>query len=173
MPPRPSSPRRAKKAPEAACPTLAAFAEAWTALAATLPAHARVRMEGTDPDALPLRQAAFLALGYPAKWASFGGRTTYECPPPVAAHFAAHAAALVALGRLPAPAASLRLGLVGDCMWLRDSWADFLTTPTRALLESCAALVGNLETPLHVATPRSPAWLLQARRARNCTACRG
>ena len=60
-------------------------------------------------------------------------------------------------------APTLRLGLVGDCMWMRDSWSSFMTERTRAVLESCDAVVGNLETPLHARLPRSPAWLLQAR----------
>ena len=60
-------------------------------------------------------------------------------------------------------APTLRLGLVGDCMWMRDSWSTFMTERTRAVLQSCDAVVGNLETPLHARLPRSPAWLLQVR----------
>ena len=58
-------------------------------------------------------------------------------------------------------APTLRLGLIGDCMWMRDSWSSFMTERTRAVVESCDAVVGNLETPLHARLPRSPAWLLQ------------
>ena len=44
---------------------------------------------------------------------------------------------------------ALRLGLVGDCMWMRDSWTSFMSDRTRSALESCDAVIGNLETPLH------------------------
>jgi hypothetical protein len=82
----------------------------------------------------------------------------------VVAHFALHAAALRAVSHGAAPAApSVRLGLAGDCMWVRDTWADFLSPRTRAALESCDAVVANLETPLHARTPRDPLWLAQAR----------
>ena len=82
---------------------------------------------------------------------------------------------MTALSRAAAPpnggaskaAPTLRLGLVGDCMWMRDSWSTFMTERTRAVVESCDAVVGNLETPLHARLPRSPAWLLQVR-ARAC-----
>ena len=66
-------------APVGVCPTLARFEVAWAELAAALPAHSRVRMEGVDPAALPARQAAWLAVGYPMKWAT----ATYACPPEV------------------------------------------------------------------------------------------
>jgi hypothetical protein len=102
--------------------------------------------------------------------------------PQVAAHFAAHSAALRALSAPPSPsqrrhasgsdrgsgsgaceAPSVRLGLVGDCMWVRDTWTRFLSPATRAAAEACAALVGNLETPLHATMPRDPLWLAQVR----------
>jgi hypothetical protein len=72
-------------------------------------------------------------------------------------------------------APTVRLGLVGDCMWMRDTWSSFMTERTRAVVESCDAVVGNLETPLHARLPRSPAWLLQARALfalQRCTALR-
>ena len=208
------------------CPVLARFEVAWAELSAALPAHARVRMEGVDPAAVNAVQAAWLAVGYPMKWA----KPTYACPPEVrgapcvsfllrlcaaaavqsaasrqahawsrpslavarageasatavvltrrlfrsqvAEHFAWHSAAFSALSRASAapsktasPAGAppaLRLGLLGDCMWMRDSWSSFMTDRTRAALESCDAVIGNLETPLHARLPRSPAWLLQA-----------
>ena len=62
--------------PAGVCPVLARFEVAWAELAATLPACSRVRMEGVDPAALPARQAAWLAVGYPLKWAT----ATYACP---------------------------------------------------------------------------------------------
>ena len=55
---------------------LDALAEEWSALEATLPYWARVRMEGVDPGALPLRQAAWTAVGYLTKWAS----CSFQCP---------------------------------------------------------------------------------------------
>ena len=69
----------AAAAPAGVCPVLARFELAWAELAAKLPAHSRVRMEGVDPAALPARQAAWLAVGYPMKWAT----ATYACPPEV------------------------------------------------------------------------------------------
>jgi hypothetical protein len=55
---------------------MAGFAAAWAALEATLPAVLRCRMEGLDPDSLPPRRAAWLALAYPRKWAT----TSFQCP---------------------------------------------------------------------------------------------
>ena len=57
-------------------PALDALAEEWSVLEATLPYWARVRMEGVDPGALPLRQAAWTAVGYLTKWAS----CSFQCP---------------------------------------------------------------------------------------------
>ncbi len=67
----------AAEAPLPPCPVLARFQAAWDELAPTLPAAARVRMEGVDPACLSGRRAAALALRYPVKWAT----TTYACPP--------------------------------------------------------------------------------------------
>jgi len=85
-------------------------------------------------------------------------------PPQVRAHFEAHSQAVRALGALPPPpdAPVVRLGLVGDCMWLRDHWTGWASPAVQALLDSCDALCGNLETPLHAAPPRSLLWRLQA-----------
>lgn len=66
-------------APAGVCPVLARFEVAWAELSAALPGHARVRMEGVDPAAVGAVQAAWLAVGYPMKWA----KPTYACPPEV------------------------------------------------------------------------------------------
>ena len=140
---------------------LHSFSRAWRALEELLPSSLRVRMEGVNPDALPPRTAAWLALGYPVKWAT----TSFQCPREVREHFELHAAALRALSQLPLPppdAPRVRLGLVGDCMWMRDSWEGWASPATQRLLDSLTALVGNLETPLHSSPPRSLAWRLQA-----------
>ena len=94
----------------------------------------------------------------------------------MAEHFARHSAAFSALSRASATGSkaatlagappALRLGLLGDCMWMRDSWGSFMSDRTRAALDSCDAVIGNLETPLHARLPRSPAWLLQVRGSR-------
>jgi hypothetical protein len=65
--------------PPGVCPVLARFEVAWAELSAALPAHACVRMEGVDPAAVGAVKAAWLAVGYPMKWA----KPTYACPPEV------------------------------------------------------------------------------------------
>ena len=133
---------------------LAGFRVAWAALERTLPAYARVRMEGVDPAALPLTQAAWLAVGYPLKW----GTTSFQVPAvvrmlqltyrtvvthttQVASHFQAHSAALRALAACPHdPAHTLLLGLAGDCMWMRDSWSGWASPETQRLMDSCDAV---------------------------------
>ena len=57
----------------------------------------------------------------------------------------------------------MTLGLVGDCMWMRDTWAGWASPEARRLLGGLHALVGNLETPLHVQTPTDPKWVIQVR----------
>src|SRR5262245_44293373 len=56
--------------------------------------------------------------------------------------------------RTPEPATGpvdedgVRLALVGDLMWLRDSWGSFLSPEVLAYLNGHDAVVGNLETPI-------------------------
>lgn len=183
------SPPRRRLRSDAACPAAADDAAAssdpyaaslspfllrldadWAALRATLPAHQRVRMEGVDPAALGAREALRLASRYPRKW----GHPSHDAPPSVRRHFAAHAAALLALSKMappppleePSEASSFRVALAGDCMWLRDTWdGSWLSGRVGALLGACAGgLVANLETPLHEACSPPPAlsWRLQA-----------
>jgi len=52
------------------------FARDWRDLESGLPFWARVRMEGVDPGALPLRKALWTAVGYLTKWA----RCSFQCP---------------------------------------------------------------------------------------------
>jgi poly-gamma-glutamate capsule biosynthesis protein CapA/YwtB (metallophosphatase superfamily) len=46
------------------------------------------------------------------------------------------------------PEAGVRLAAVGDVMWLRDSWDEFLTPEVLAHLNGHDIVVGNLETPI-------------------------
>jgi hypothetical protein len=68
--------QRSRQAAHGVDPALDALAREWCALEAGLPYWARVRMEGLDPGALPLRQAAWTAVGYLTKWAA----CSFQCP---------------------------------------------------------------------------------------------
>ena len=46
------------------------------------------------------------------------------------------------------PAERLKLGLVGDIMWIRDQWGSFLSGGVKSQLESFDAVFGNLESPV-------------------------
>jgi hypothetical protein len=90
----------------------------------------------------------------------------------VEAHFSAHRRALRLLADCPAGSGGeqqrggggvVSLGLVGDCMWMRDTWAGWASPEVRRLLGGLHAVVGNLETPLHVQTPTDPKWVIQVR----------
>ena len=88
------------------------------------------------------------------------------------AHFSAHRVALRLLAQSSgsvgeqqrgAGGGAVCLGLVGDCMWMRDTWTGWASPEARRLLGGLDALVANLETPLHVKTPTDPKWVIQAR----------
>ena len=82
------------------------------------------------------------------------------------AHFQVHRQVLTALAgsTSSSSAHSVCLGLAGDCMWMRDSWTSWQTGDgLQRLLSLVDALVANLETPLHNATPTNMAWVFQAR----------
>jgi len=45
------------------------------------------------------------------------------------------------------------LGLVGDLMWLRRGWASFASPLLRVVMDHTDVWLGNLETPIHRASP--------------------
>src|SRR5262249_27764201 len=81
-----------------------------------LPAWQRVRAEG-----LPLRQAIWSGLAYLRKYR----RAKYSAPPEEVRYFDRQRQLLRRL-MTTGPATGPRLGMVGDIMWLRDSWQTFL-----------------------------------------------
>ena len=90
------------------------FPYAWTEEAG-LPRYQRVRAEG-----LPLGRAIWSGLGYLRKYRK-GKRSA---PPEEVAYFDEQRRLLSRLP--PGPEEGARLALVGDLMWLRDGWNDFL-----------------------------------------------
>ncbi|MGE0492290.1 MAG: CapA family protein [Vulcanimicrobiota bacterium] len=50
------------------------------------------------------------------------------------------------------------LAMVGDLMWIRDGWSDFLTPEVRDRLNQHEVVLGNLET--HVSEAHSCPWML-------------
>jgi poly-gamma-glutamate synthesis protein (capsule biosynthesis protein) len=122
------------------------FPYAWTE-EADVPAHLRVRAEG-----LPLREAIWSGLGYLRKYR----RAKWTAPPEEVRYFAEQARLVRRLAS--AEADGPRLAMVGDLMWLRDSWGKFLSPEVLAYLNGHDAVLGNLETPVSTRT-RVP-WLL-------------
>src|SRR5688572_12465398 len=90
---------------------------------AGLPRYARVRAEGR-----PLRESVWSGLSYLRKYA----RAKYTAPAEEVAYFDRQRRLLRWLGGEPDE--GLRLALVGDVMWLRDGWADFLSPEVLAYL---------------------------------------
>lgn len=116
-------------------PTAGHFPYAWTEEAG-LPGYLRVRAEG-----LPLRQAIWSGLGYLRKYR--GARRS--APPEEVAYFDEQRRLLRALPPTPGHP---RLALVGDLMWLRDGWGEFVSPEVLAYLNGHDAVVGNLESPV-------------------------
>ncbi|MFO0843639.1 MAG: CapA family protein [Gemmataceae bacterium] len=117
------------------------FPYAWTE-EADVPRYLRVRAEG-----LPLREAVWSGLGYLRKYL----RAKWTAPPEEVRYFAGQARLLRRLaseGR-----GGVRLAMVGDLMWLRDSWGSFLSPDVLAYLNGHDAVLGNLESPV---SPRLP-----------------
>ncbi len=84
-----------------------------------------------------------------------------SCSPEETAYFAAQGAVQTWLRGQPIFArqgTSARLLLVGDLMWLRDSWETFLGTEADHRLQSFDALLGNLETVISPRFPVRPFW---------------
>lgn len=84
-------------------------------------------------------------------WKYFVDQNTHAAPE-WRAHFDAQRA-LAAYGRSAEPANGVRLGFVGDLMWIRNDWQRFLPAATLAELRKLDGLVGNLET---VVSPNFP-----------------
>jgi poly-gamma-glutamate synthesis protein (capsule biosynthesis protein) len=112
------------------------FPYAWTEEAG-LPGYQRVRAEG-----LPLGRAIWSGLGYLRKYRK-GKRSA---PPEEVAYFDGQRRLLRQLP--PGPEEGARLALVGDLMWLRDGWNDFLAPEVLAYLNGHDAVLGNLESPI-------------------------
>jgi len=55
-----------------------------------------------------------------------------------------------------------RLAFVGDIMWIRNNWREFLDERVRAYLNTADIVMGNLETVVSSRTRVSPAWLPDA-----------
>lgn len=104
---------------------------------AGVPAYQRVRAEG-----LPLREAIWSGLGYLRKYR----RAKWTAPPEEVGYFREQARLLRRLSSAPADGA--RLAMVGDLMWLRDSWGTFLSPEVLAYLNGHDAVLGNLESPI-------------------------
>lgn len=117
-------------------PASETFPDAYTPETDT-PAYLHVRAEG-----LPLREAAWSGVGYLRKYR----HAKWTAPPEEVAYFDRQRQLLRWLrGR---PAAGARLAAVGDLMWLRNGWDDFLAPEVLAYLNGHDLVLGNLETPI-------------------------
>jgi poly-gamma-glutamate synthesis protein (capsule biosynthesis protein) len=105
-----------------------------------VPLHQRVRAEGRPPG-----ETAWRGISYLRKWAD----PKKTAPPEEVRHFDEQRALLRSLRAQPAPACSL--ALVGDIMWLRGGWHDFLSPEVLAHLNAHDVVLGNLES---VISPR-------------------
>jgi hypothetical protein len=103
-----------------------------------LPGYLGVRAEG-----LPLRQALWNGLGYLRKWAN----PKLGAPIEEIRYFEHQRQLLRHLAVADAPSGP-RLALVGDLMWLRNGWKQFLSDGVREYLNAHAIVLGNLESPI-------------------------
>ncbi len=126
--------------------TATGFPYQWTE-ETDLPPYLRVRAEG-----LPLKEAIWSGWGYLRKYR----RGKWTAPVEEMAYFAEQARLMRAFSTTPPDGA--RLALVGDLMWLRDSWGTFLTPEVRMYLNGYDAVVGNLETPISRRFPVPRLW---------------
>jgi poly-gamma-glutamate synthesis protein (capsule biosynthesis protein) len=107
-----------------------------------LPLYLRVRAEG-----IPLRRAIWSGLSYVRK----NLRPKCSAPPEEVRYFNDQRRLLRWLARGPNEALSAcpaRLAMVGDLMWLRDGWHDFLSPEVLAYLNGHEIVLGNLESPI-------------------------
>jgi hypothetical protein len=102
-----------------------------------LPRFLRVRAEGR-----PLRESIWHAVSYLRKYA----RARYTAPAEEVAYFDEQRRLLRWLALQDG--AGVGLAAVGDLMWLRDSWTDFLSPEVLAYLNGHEVVLGNLESPV-------------------------
>ena len=101
-------------------------------------------MEGVDVSSL---NGALQFLRYLIKWHSSPTGNALDCMPPSKAD--AHRSCISQLLRIQPHHRSSRLSLVGDLMWLRDSWHDWLGTSfANAIARDAGNFVMNVEVPL-------------------------
>jgi poly-gamma-glutamate capsule biosynthesis protein CapA/YwtB (metallophosphatase superfamily) len=114
---------------------------------AGLPRYARVRAEGRS-----LRESLWSGFSYLRKYR----RAKHSAPVEEIAYFDEQRRLLrwlalqdeKAENSEPAPGGEVRLGLVGDVMWLRDGWDSFLSPEVLTYLNGHDVVLGNLETPI-------------------------
>jgi poly-gamma-glutamate synthesis protein (capsule biosynthesis protein) len=102
-----------------------------------LPRYLRVRAEGQ-----PLGKAIWSGVSYLRKYR----RPKRSAPPEEVRYFDDQRYLLRWLGK--GPDSGLRLGMVGDVMWLRDGWEQFLSPEVLSYLNGHEVVLGNLESPI-------------------------
>jgi hypothetical protein len=107
-----------------------------------VPAWQALRVEN-----LPAHRAALNLVSYARK----SIYKKYTASPEVVRHFDGQRRVFRHLAAQPAAAGATRLALVGDIMWLRDGWDDFLDPGVLNHLNAHDAVIGNLES---VISPR-------------------
>jgi len=105
-----------------------------------VPRYARHRAEWRGPLGCVAHALDYLRKYKHKVWAA---------SPEVVAHFAAQRQVLASMATAPPDGPTM--ALVGDLMWIRDGWDDFLDPGLLDHLNSHQAVVGNLET---VVSPR-------------------
>lgn len=108
-----------------------------------VPKYQQFRAEGRS-----LWQSVPHAIDYERKYlASYGKKRT--APEEEYTYFEKQRELWRSLAATAPPGGSsnkVKLGMVGDIMWIRDSWKTFLTDEARDRMNACDALLGNLET---------------------------
>jgi poly-gamma-glutamate synthesis protein (capsule biosynthesis protein) len=102
-----------------------------------VPGFLRVRVEGQ-----PRRDSIWSGLSYLRKYR----RGKHSAPAEEVRYFDGQRRLLRWLAERPADGP--RLAAVGDLMWLRDGWGDFLSPEVLAYLNGHDAVLGSLETPI-------------------------
>ena len=102
-----------------------------------LPGFLRVRAEGR-----PLSESIWQGWSYLRKYA----QARYSAPAEEVAYFDRQRRLLRWLAARDA--GGVGLAAVGDLMWLRDGWHDFVSPEVLAYLNGHEAVVGNLESPI-------------------------
>jgi poly-gamma-glutamate synthesis protein (capsule biosynthesis protein) len=104
-----------------------------------LPRYLQVRAEG-----LPLRQALWSAIPYVRKYLS----AKFTAPAEEVRYFDEQRRLLRLLAAEPAAPGAVRLGMVGDMMWLRSGWSSFVSPEVLDYLNGFDVVLGNLESPI-------------------------